>query len=249
LLAVYYHDIPQKKEIELLKSEFMATAAHELRTPMSSILGFSELLLVHEFERTDQKEMLTIIAEQARRINGMLNELLDLEKIEARQGMDFDLKIHDLRQIVENVTDSFATSCSNFTLEFPTEPLLANIDQAKIIQALNNLISNAIKFSPKDAPIHIASTIKTCQIGSRISISIHDCGIGMTPDQVAHMGERFYRADTSGRVLGTGLGVALVMEIAKFHGGSLKIKSQLGAGSSFTLELPHIASNEIETIQ
>jgi signal transduction histidine kinase len=238
MLAIYYVDITKTREIEDLKSEFMATAAHELRTPMASILGFSELLLLREFNAVDCREMLGIICTQSKRVNDLLNELLDLAKIESRKGMDFSFEVTDLRLAVEQVTRSYYANGVDLLIELPSEPHWVSIDQPKIIQALNNLISNAIKFSSPGAPVRISMTTLNCGSTNTVMLNVFDTGIGMTQEQLSHLGERFYRADNSGKILGTGLGVALVMEIAKIHKGGLQVKSEPNRGSCFSLILP-----------
>ncbi|MCX7171725.1 MAG: sensor histidine kinase, partial [Proteobacteria bacterium] len=132
-------------------------------------------------------------------------------------------------------------SSQRIIIEMPDEILLANVDKQKIHQALLNVLGNALKFSAPDQPVTISMRLKADSIPPAIGILIRDHGIGMTAAHLARMGERFFRADASGNVPGTGLGISLTKEIAALHGGELEASSELGKGSSFIFWLPMAA--------
>ena len=174
----------------------------------------------------------------------ILDEMLDLARIEARRGSDFELQDLSLAQIVEAV---LADHCAP---EGRVEPRWqapqgegaalgwARVDSDKLQRALRNLLSNAYKYSPDGGEVSLRLVHDAD--GGRVGIEVEDQGIGMTPEQLARVGERFYRADNSGRVLGTGLGVSLVREVATLHGGSLALYSEAGRGTVATLWLPQL---------
>jgi len=240
-LLLYFQDITKARELEEMKSEFLATAAHELRTPMASIFGYAELLLTRVFDPKESRELLEIIMQQARRVTELLNELLDLARIEARRGKDFNLAVQDLLPIVRDMAAVFSAAGQRIVIEMPDEILLVNVDKEKIHQALLNVLSNALKFSAPDQPVTISMRVKADSIPPEIGIAIRDHGIGMTAAHLARMGERFFRADASGNVPGTGLGISLAKEIAGLHGGRLEVSSELGKGSCFIFWLPMAA--------
>jgi len=236
-LLLYFQDITKARELEELKSEFLATAAHELRTPMASILGYSELLLLRSFDAEQSRELLSIILRQAQRVTNLLNELLDLARIEARRSKDFDFAMHDLRTIVKDVTSAFPDSSARMSIDLPNEMRQVNVDKEKIHQALLNIMSNALKFSAPGGIVSVAMPLRVDKV-PYVGVTISDCGIGMTSAELKRLGERFFRADKTGKVPGTGLGVSLAKEIGAILGGSLEVTSEWGKGSSFTLWLP-----------
>jgi len=237
-LLLYYHDITRARNIEDIKSEFLATAAHELRTPMASIFGYTELLLLRTFEPERSRELLEIILRQSRRVTELLNELLDLARIEARRGKDFKRAEHDLRAMLNEVAATFTGSARRIVIVMPATAVVVSVDKEKMHQALINLLGNALKFSPVDQAVTVSVKRSKGHARHGISITIQDHGIGMTPAHVARFGERFFRADPSGSVPGTGLGVSLAREILNLHGGTLAIESEFGKGSCVTLWLP-----------
>lgn len=235
---LYLSDVTWQRRLDEMKSEFLATAAHELRTPMASILGYAELLLLRDYDEKTRTELLEIILRQARRSSGLVNELLDLARIEAGGNKDFKIQIHDLRDIAAEVV---AALCGTYpqVSNIPFDRAApAMVDKEKIHQVLSNLVSNAVKFSADQQPVVISMQIRHGVVLDEVGITIADQGIGMTPEQQARFGERFYRADPSGSVPGTGLGAALCKEIISHHGGTLELRSEFGQGSRLTIWLP-----------
>ena len=240
-------NITNETEIDRMKSEFLSTAAHELRTPMSSIYGYAELLDTQELTPEEKAEFLKIILAESKAMATILNDLLDLARIEARLAQDFVMTRIDLYALIQEVAANMAVAHNRERpkLIATKQSYWINADKAKIIQVLNNVLSNAYKYSPNGGAVTVEIITSSKAIQSSlgidadfIGIRVTDKGIGMTPEQLKHVFERFYRADTSGKILGTGLGLSIVKEIVELHQGNVTIDSVLGKGSTLTLWLP-----------
>ena len=234
---LYFRDVTHETEVDQMKSEFLSTAAHELRTPMASIYGFAEVLMTQTLDDASRQEFLAIIWKQSEWMASILNELLDLARIEARQGKDFVFESISAQALVVEVVTGFKLPQGRLapTLKAAVAPLTLMADHKKARQAVLNVLSNAYKYSPLGTAVSIS--IEALESGM-VGIRIVDQGIGMTIDQASHVCERFYRADASGSILGTGLGMSIVKEIVELHHGRLEIESQIGQGTSVTLLLP-----------
>ena len=235
-----FRDVSREVEVDRMKSEFLSTAAHELRTPMASIYGFAEMLMLGEHDELMRREMVTIIYRQSALMASIINELLDLARIEARRGKDFVFERL-------NVADVVASAVADYTPPDGREPArivglrpdqTVSADRRKLEQSVTNLLSNAFKYSPEGGAVQIRFTRDTSSGDPMIGVEITDEGIGMSPEQQARVFERFYRADTSGQIPGTGLGMSIVKEIVGIHGGRIDIRSALGKGTAVTLWLP-----------
>ena len=242
---LYLRDITHETEVDRLKTEFLSTAAHELRTPMASVYGFTELLMTQEFEEAERSEFLATIFRQSELMIAIINELLDLSRIEARRGQDFTLAEIDVHALLREVVAGYKTPDGRPAPQLPPAagPLPVRADRNKLGQAIGNVISNAYKYSPAGGAVDIETLAPAAgELPPRIGIRISDHGIGMAPEQLARICERFYRADTSGQIPGTGLGMSIVKEIVELHGGQLEIASQPGAGTTVTIWLPGAAA-------
>ncbi len=244
---LYLRDVTHESEVDRMKSEFLSTAAHELRTPMASIYGFAELLLAQKFSAQEQKELLATIFKQSELMVSIINELLDLARIEARRGKDFNLRAINLNTLVEQTIAGYKTPANRDRIRFEKLhlPLTVRGDENKLTQALHNVISNAFKYSPQGGEIRMQMILpepshETAQLPDQATIGcrIIDHGIGMTAEQRARVFERFYRADTSGKISGTGLGMSIVQEIIELHGGKVTVESQFNQGTTVTIWLP-----------
>ncbi|MDD2881840.1 MAG: ATP-binding protein [Rhodoferax sp.] len=238
---LYLRDVTVETEVDHMKSEFLATAAHELRTPMASIFGFSEILLHEKFDEPTQQEFLNTIYEQSRLMADILNELLDLARIEARRDKDFRYTQVNLQELLCDLIKGYQLPSGRNApeLDLPLSPLYLMADAGKLRQALLNVISNAYKYSPQGGAVHVKAAVEDA-VGQapRVNISVTDHGIGLTAEQLKRVCERFYRADTSGKILGTGLGMSIVKEIIELHRGQLSLTSTPGQGTSVCLCLP-----------
>ena len=242
---LHVRDITKEIEVEALKSEFLATAAHELRTPMASIFGFAEVLLSQDVDTETRQEFLGIIYKQSSLMVDILNELLDLARIEARRGRDFKYLPLNLQAMLEDIARSFQCPSGRTQpeLDMPAKTITLLADAGKLRQALLNLLSNAYKYSPEGGAVRIeVESLRDADNAPRVAIRVSDHGIGMTPQQCSKVFTRFYRADTSGRLPGTGLGMSIAKEIVEHHQGNISIISAPGEGSQFTILLPQEAS-------
>ncbi len=248
--VVYLHDVTQEYEVDRLKSEFLSIAAHELRTPMASLLGYAELLQRHKVAAEATDEVYGIIHRQAERLGRLLDDLLDLARIEARGARYFHFVECQVQGIVHEALDGLAVNGDEREVEvsMPAEPLWVRADPEKLLQALLNVLSNAYKYSARDDRIRLTvsrNSVDGVPIG--VFISVVDEGIGMPPDDAEHAFERFFRADRTRSVPGTGLGLSLVKEIIEAHGGSVSLRSQLGQGTELTIVLPLVRAPVIDT--
>ncbi|MEI8297841.1 MAG: CHASE domain-containing protein [Pseudomonadota bacterium] len=233
---LYLRDITREAEVDRMKSEFLSHAAHELRTPMTSIFGFSELLLHSEFDTATRRELLETIHSQTAWLVQIINELLDLARIDERRGRDFVITEVDAAALVRESVAGIDIDPRRWPVlaSLPPQPVWIRADATKARQALTNVLGNARKYSPDGGGIEIDLVAHP----GRLGIVIRDHGIGMTAAQVARVGERLWRADTSGMTPGTGLGMAIVKEILALHGGEVEISSEAEVGTVVTLWWP-----------
>lgn len=231
-------DVSREREIDLMKTEFITTAAHELRTPLTSIQGFSEILLARpDLEDLQQRSMLAVIHEQAEFLGRIVNDLLDLARIESGTGFVLQKTPCNLLQLIEQATEhlSWQHEFHQFEVAFAAEDTTVYGDQAKLRQLLENILSNAVKYSPGGGPVRISGQRQE----DAFQVSIADQGIGMSNDQLQRIFDKFYRADNSNSAIeGVGLGMNIVQEIIKAHGGSIWLESRLGEGTVVHFSLP-----------
>lgn len=239
---LYVRDVTRETEVDRLKSEFISFAAHELRTPMTTIYGFAELLLTREFNEADRRDFLTTIVRQSRQTVSIVNELLDLVRIDEQRGKDFIIEDLDLHALLAEILKEFPVpeGYSPPAQAAATGPFGIRADRKKLVQAFSNVLSNAYKYSPPGCgvEVNLALLPGDGDLPVRACVSITDHGIGMTTQQLARVGERFYRVDTSGKVPGTGLGISIVKEILHLHGGTMQIESRIGVGTTVVLCIP-----------
>jgi len=237
-IVTLIQDVTYEREMDRIKSEFIATAAHELRTPLTSIQGFSELLLTRDdFSDEDKKKFLKYINTQSVGLAGIINDLLDLSRIEAGAGLSLnrtECKAGDaIREIVQYFQETYPSF--QFELSLPGKPVDLFVDKEKILQVIQNLLSNAVKFSPEGDKIRIAGEM----VKGSYQVSVQDQGLGMTPEQVEKIFDRFYRADMSSTALeGTGLGMSIVKHIIEAHDGKIWVESEAGKGTTVSFTIP-----------
>ena len=238
--VLYFRDVTHETEVDNMKSEFLSTAAHELRTPLASIYGFSELLLARNYDKKMSDEMIKTIHRQSLNLKHLLDELLDLSRIEARAGKDFYMVSNSLKDIVQESCTEIEGAFKGRKVDI--QPLvdwrILSFDKDKMRQVFRNLLSNGFKYSPDNENVQLKTSEREKNGNKQFGISIIDKGIGMTPQQLSRLGERFYRADDSGSTPGTGLGVSLVKEIVSIHDGETEFISTKGKGMVVTVWLP-----------
>jgi len=234
--VAYFRDVTQADELDRAKSRFVATAAHELRTPIAVITGYAELLQATDPPAGQRGEILATMRRHGDQITGIVSELLDLARIEARAGRDFTMIRQPLAPAVRRYIDSFRVG------EYARVPMLDGeigdaevfMDADKFCQALSNVIANACKYSPPGAPIAVRLVADAQAVGVRVQ----DRGEGMDPETQRRIFERFYRAESASATAGTGLGMSIVKEILDIHGGRVEIETAPGDGTAVTLWLP-----------
>jgi two-component system, NtrC family, sensor kinase len=227
-------------ELNRSKSEFLSAAAHELRTPMTSIYGFAELLKTRNYDRATTLDIATTIHSESGRLVHLLNELLDLSRIEARAGKAFDFKLQPLIPIIESSVAELLVPGDDRKVQVEIDGDLPHLllDGDKIKQAMVNILSNAYKYSPAGSRIEVKAFQDGAGGNCRVGILVKDQGIGMSALELRHFFERFWRAEGAKGMQGSGLGMSLVKEIVQFHRGTIDVHSEAGQGTQITVWLP-----------
>jgi signal transduction histidine kinase/CheY-like chemotaxis protein len=233
------------QEADRLKSQFLANMSHELRTPMNSIIGFSEILVERLDGKIDAKHVgfLRHILDSGQHLLGIINDILDLSKIEAGK-MEIYPEYFSIGPVVESVCQvmrGMSKSTPKFELDLTAGLPQIETDQAKFKQVLFNLLSNAVKFSPPDSAITIrARYAGTNDSDGRVTISVRDEGVGIEERYHEVIFQEFRQVDGTARreFGGTGLGLALVKKFVELQGGNVRVDSSPGKGSSFSFTLP-----------
>ena len=245
---LYFTDLTKNQELERLKSAFLAHAAHELRTPMTSVQGFSELLLMPNVSNEKRLELASIINTQSKRVVEMVSQLLDISAIESGGIQALNMQPVDLQVLVEDVLAEFKIPDDRETPAVSVEHDMPSVlvDYDKMYQVILNLLSNAYKYSMKgdDVSVQILTRNLGDQDAKVVDLIVADTGIGMNEEQINNVFERFWRADQSGHIPGTGLGMSLVKEIIEMFKGEILIDSELGKGSTFTIRLHALESKK-----
>lgn len=238
-LVLLIHNVTRERQIDQMKSEFVSMAAHELQTPLTMILGYSELLLdvSRRFEPEQTKEFLHIINDKSIELSGLIDDILDLSRIEDGRGLQLNFTHVDVVSLCRHLIADFerTNDLHSFVTEFAMEDVFVDADEARLIQVIDNLLGNAIKYSPEGGVIKVALN----QEENWIRMDIIDQGIGMSNEEKENAFERFYRADTSNTaVRGTGLGLSITKYIVDAHGGKIDIFSRKGEGTRLEIRLP-----------
>jgi signal transduction histidine kinase len=236
----YFRDTTRESEVDRLKSEFLTTAAHELRTPLASVYGFSELLMNDRVDPAKRQRAVAIVHRQAGVLKHLVDELLDLARLDSRRGSDFHLSVFNLHQVVQEAVETVLRpdQAPRVLIAPCDEPLWVNADKAKLRQVVLNLVSNALKYSPEEAIVTVGLSLVQHPDGAWARLRVVDQGIGMSPEELGRATERFFRADPSGHIPGTGLGLSIVKDIVDLHQGRMSLRSQRGEGTEVSVELP-----------
>ena len=232
-------DITKQQELQQMKTEVVSLVTHELRTPLTAIQGMSEVLAQFDVDPGRRREMHTAINEEAKRLARMIDEYLDITRLEAgaRPLRKMPLRVDALIERVLLLLDPLASSRGiPITREFDKNLPAVMADADLLTQAVTNVIANAIKYSPRGRQIRVS--VRTD--GNDLLIAVADKGYGIAPQDVKRIFEKFYRVSRveNADEPGTGLGLAFVREIMDSHGGYATVESELGTGSTFTLHLP-----------
>lgn len=230
-------DVSRERQLDQMKSEFISTAAHELRTPLTVIMGFSEVLLDEQGLASHQQEYLAIINDKAEVLQRLIDDLLDLGRVESGRIVHVEKSRCDLAEVIrQSIADFQLTHQGHrFVVALPETPVELEADPLRLAQTLENLLGNAVKFSAPGSQIRVGC----CQRGPLVEVCVSDQGVGMTPEQVGRMFEKFYRVDsTVTSKQGLGLGMTIVKNIIDAHGGQIRVESRPGEGTEITFSLP-----------
>jgi two-component system, OmpR family, phosphate regulon sensor histidine kinase PhoR len=242
---IRFVDRSEARAAEQMRVDFVANASHELRTPLATLVGYTETLReqAEEIDPVTRERFLSVVHDEARRMQRIVEDLISLSRIEAekftapREAVALEPLID---QALEGERRTAAQRGSALVREVPQHlPRVAG-DRGQILQLLDNLLSNALRYGEAGTPVTVAARDE----GAMVRLSISDCGEGIAPEHVARVTERFYRVDTSrSRSLGgTGLGLSIVKHIVERHRGRLKIDSKLGKGTTVHVLLPVAAA-------
>ncbi|ALC17476.1 signal transduction histidine kinase [Desulfuromonas soudanensis] len=230
-------DITERKEMERMKEEFLAAVGHEMRTPLTAILGFAEYLLENPSTPEERLSFLATLHQEAERLNTLIDNFLELQRLQAKKS-DYQFVPLPVAELYEKTLRHFTYTASThrFVIACPTGLPPVPGDRQGLERLLENLVSNAVKYSPEGGEITLGAHRK----GSKIILWVQDRGIGIPPGEEDRVFERFYRVDRSNRreIAGTGLGLALVKEIAAAHEGRVWLERPPGGGSTFFVALP-----------
>jgi signal transduction histidine kinase len=230
------HDITLQRDADRSRSEFVSMVAHELQTPLAAILGFSELLHEGSLGERERKEALEVIISKSEALSQMVTELLDLSRLESGRPLSVDKEQCDISNLLTGSIDSFRKRIAThrFVPDLPKSPVMVTVDCKRIGQVMENLLSNAVKYSGAASTIHVSAHTE----GDICRITVRDEGVGMSPNQLEHLFDKFYRAKQKKTASGTGLGLFIVKSIVEAHHGKIHIASVLGQGTTVTVELP-----------
>ena len=239
-------------ELDRMKDAFLSTVSHELRTPLTSIKSFAEILLTYDEDKDTQKEFLTIINDESDRLTKLINDFLDLSKIEAgrMQWETVELSLTPVIKQAINITQAIAKE-KDLKVSFTETPGLPNVscDKDRLVQVVTNLLSNAIKFTPDKGKIVVKTEVvagKGKKEVDMLVVSVSDRGIGIAPEDLGAVFEKFKQVgDTlTDKPKGTGLGLPISKEIIEHYEGEIWVESQPGKGSTFSFSLPVVQQTE-----
>jgi two-component system phosphate regulon sensor histidine kinase PhoR len=238
-IVVSLSDITKQRELQHMKTEIMTLVTHELRTPLTAIQGMSEVLTQFDVDPARQREMHAAINEEAKRLARMIDEYLNITRLEAgaRPLRQMPLRVEAIVERVVLLLNPIGASRGiPMTCEFEKGLPVIKADADLLAQAVTNVLGNAIKYSPSAKEVRV--TVRTD--GNDVLIEVADRGYGIAPEDVKRIFDKFYRVPRAegAEEPGTGLGLTFVREIMESHGGQVTVQSELGRGSTFTLRLP-----------
>jgi two-component system phosphate regulon sensor histidine kinase PhoR len=243
-----FHDVTRLKRLEKMREDFVANVTHEIKTPLTAIIGFIDTLQGGALdEKETARKFLQIISENARRLDRLVDGLITLSNIELGE-VQMLFEGVAVAEIIRNALPVFEAKAADRSLTIDThisgDLTLIHADRDKIVQIIVNILDNAVKFTPDGGKISVSAF----EDGKgSIVIEVSDTGIGIPKSEIPRLGERFYRADkTRSRELGgTGLGLSIVKHLLKAHQGSMEINSQIGKGTTVSLYFPTFRENKV----
>lgn len=245
-IVMVLHDVTELRRLENLRRELVANVSHELKTPLSSIKAYSETLRLGAINDPENNlRFLACIEEQADRLHQLIQDLLQVARVESGQ-QSFEITAVDVAGVVRQCVDQRMAEAESKSIELtvaaPAEPLSVLADEEGLFAILNNLVSNAIRYTPEKGRVRIG----WLAAGNEVKLAVEDTGIGIAPKDQTRIFERFYRVDRarSRELGGTGLGLSIVKHVAQALGGSVSLTSAPGKGSRFEVTLRRADSND-----
>jgi signal transduction histidine kinase len=236
------HDVTEQKKMERLKDEMISSVSHEMRTPLTAMLGFTEFLLEHDVPLEQQRDYLQTVHRETLRLTDLIGNFLDLQRMKSDME-SYRPEPFDISSLLQEAAHLFsiASKIHRIRVECPPDLPKALGDFQRLQQVMKNLLSNAIKYSPDGGTVTLGAKME----GGKIIVWVKDEGIGIPPDALEKVFNRFYRVNISDRrkLGGVGLGLALVREVVRLHGGEVWVESTVGKGSTFFFSL-QVAENQ-----
>jgi len=232
----------QLEEIDQLKNDFISIASHEVCTPITAIMGYTEILL-DDVESKQQKEYLEVILKKTQTLERIIGDLEVVNRLETGENMQVVKEEHDLLETVNHVCNVYQVRFPEkpIHLNLPEAPLVLSFDEIRISQVLDNLFSNAVKYSND---IHDVIDVTVSEEKTQVLIRIRDEGIGMSEEELKYIYNKFYRAQSDkSHVGGLGLGMAIVKNLIESHNGTIDVVSRRKVGTTVTVALPKAASD------
>lgn len=237
---IVFHDVTRLKKLERLRADFVANVTHEIRTPLTAILGYLETIRDGAIENPEEaRKFIDIILKHARRLNRLVEDLLTISKIELGE-IKFNFKNASLADAVNNVLPLMEPKARLKNIAFTNlvgeKVPLIKADKDRLAQIFVNILDNAVKFTPENGKVNVDAR----EADGYVVTTISDTGIGIPKEEIERLGERFYRVDKnrSRELGGTGLGLSIVKHLMIAHGGKMEITSQLGQGTKVLLFFP-----------
>jgi signal transduction histidine kinase len=233
-------DVSVDSNTEQAKQKFLATAAHDLRTPLASISGFAEVLQTQTLDAKTQQEFLRIMVDQATLLTSMMTEVFDLARMDAQKGKDYRFVRISLQSMISDVVANLALPSRGIppVLVMPQAPVWVMADISKFAQALRHVLANAYQFSPDGGSVRLEVSTLADDAPDTVCLQVADTGIGMTPEQTSHVFDRYFRFSTATTTAGRGLGMAMVKKIVERHHGDLRVTSAPNKGTRVDINLP-----------
>ena len=229
----------KKLELErIIRQEFFSNASHELKTPITSIKGYTELLGSGLVTKTEvQKDFLSRIEKEADHMTNLINDILMISKLETKE-VEVEMTDFQIYPLVEDILASLEPMACDYGVKIYTEckPLTVKANKQQIQELLNNLLVNAVKYNKPDGTVHLTLTSEK----EDMILIVSDTGVGIPNEAKRRVFERFYRVDKgrSKKMGGTGLGLSIVKHIVNYYGGNISLESQVDVGTTFTVRLP-----------
>jgi two-component system phosphate regulon sensor histidine kinase PhoR len=246
------HDVTREKEVSQVKNDFVSQVSHELKTPLASITAYAEMLVDGEADDEEtRKEFYAIIQSQARRLNRLIEDILNISRIESglikatKERASLTILIEEQMQMIRSYAEE-----KRITVTCP-KPIVYDqvyVDRDMISQVIINLLSNAIKYTPAGGTVRISMEVD--EAAGRARVTVTDTGVGIPEEEIGHLFKKFYRVTANNKqAKGTGLGLNLVKQIVeKVHGGRVFVTSKVGSGSTFGFELPLATAEQVVTV-